>query len=103
MTAPELHAHLKQSSVAPVLLDVRESWEYRLAHLPGSTLMPMEEIASRMGELDPKRETVVICHLGVRSRYAAHWLEQQGFEAIINLDGGIDTWSLTVDPNVPRY
>ncbi len=101
-TPSELDAHLR-SGGEPVLLDVREPWEYELARLPGAHLLPMGEIMNRMAELDPAAETVVICHHGVRSRQVGHLLESRGFTNIINLRGGVDAWANEVDGGMPRY
>jgi len=89
---------------APVLLDVREPWEYQIAHIPGSTLMPMGDVPSRAHvELDPDAPIVVICHAGVRSMNVTHWLRENGFENAQSLRGGIDAWSREIDPKIPRY
>jgi rhodanese-related sulfurtransferase len=87
-----------------VLLDVREPWEYATAHIEGSVLIPMGEIPARaFQELDPEAHIVTLCHHGVRSMNVAVWLRNQGFERAQSLQGGIDAWSATVDPKVPRY
>ncbi len=85
------------------LLDVREPQEFQYARIDGSTLIPLQQIPQRFSELDPARVIVVICHHGMRSMQAAHFLAQQGFANIANLTGGIDAWSLTCDSSVPRY
>ncbi len=101
---PQDFAALRQQPNPPVLLDVREKWEYDTAHLPDSLLMPMGDVPSRAhAELDPDAPLVVLCHHGARSLNVAMWLRQQGFEQAQSLAGGIDAWSQTVDPNVPRY
>jgi rhodanese-related sulfurtransferase len=87
----------------PLLLDVRESNEFTHCRIEGSLHIPMGEIVSRLTELDPDQETVVICHHGMRSFQVAQFLESQGFSRIINLTGGIDAWAREVDPAVPRY
>ncbi|HEY1290346.1 MAG TPA: rhodanese-like domain-containing protein [Burkholderiales bacterium] len=87
----------------PVLLDVREPWEYEKARIEGATLIPMREVASRIGQIDEDREVVAICHHGGRSMQVAVFLERQGFKRVHNLVGGIDAWSRTVDPAVPLY
>ena len=87
----------------PVLLDVREPWEHDKARIEGSILVPMREIQGRVGEIDPGREVVAICHHGGRSMQVAMFLEKQGFKRVHNLVGGIDGWSRTVDPAVPQY
>lgn len=85
------------------ILDVREPFEIFLAAFPGAIHIPMGDIPSRLTELDPDRETVVVCHHGVRSAQVAMYLARLGFERVSNLSGGIDLWSATVDPAVPRY
>jgi rhodanese-related sulfurtransferase len=86
------------------LLDVREDWETALAPVPTLTVhIPMGEISDRVGELDPKRETVVICRSGGRSAQVAQYLERQGFSSVSNLAGGILAWSRDLDPTIPQY
>ena len=88
----------------PLLFDVREPWEYQTASIPNSLLMPMGEVTSRAHtELDPDAPIVVLCHHGARSLYVAMWLRDQGFTHAQSLAGGIDAWSRTIDPDVPRY
>ena len=88
----------------PVLLDVREPWEFQTASLPDSLLMPMGDVTSRAhAELDPDVHIVVLCHHGQRSFSVAMWLRGQGFERAQSLAGGIDAWSRTIDPSVSRY
>ena len=102
----ELKAKMDQSALGGepvVLLDVREPWEYALAHLPGSTLIPMDQLPSRLEDLDPDEETVVVCHHGIRSRQVVEWLKGAGFKQLKNLVGGLDAWSLQVDASLPRY
>ena len=88
----------------PLLLDVREPWEYQTAHINGSTLLPMNEIPGRAHqELDEESPILVLCHHGARSLSVAAWLRQQGFDKAQSVSGGIDAWSLSIDPTVPRY
>ena len=87
----------------PVILDVRESEEIAIAPFPTAIHIPMNEIPSRAAELDPGAETIVVCHHGIRSAQVAIYLARVGFERVCNLTGGIDLWSATVDPAVPRY
>ncbi|OJW95033.1 rhodanese-like domain-containing protein [Thiobacillus sp. 65-1402] len=98
----ELAAYL-QAEHAPVLLDVREPWEWNLCHLPGAILIPMHELPARLQELDKDAETVLICHHGVRSFHAARYLETLGFGNVVNLSGGVAAWADEVDPAMPRY
>ena len=85
------------------LLDVREQWEYDTARIDGAKLIPMRELETRKAELNPNDEIVVYCHMGVRSLKAIHYLQQHGFTNLKNLSGGIEAWSTTADPSVPRY
>lgn len=89
----------------PVLLvDVREPQEHAYCHLPGSILIPLGELPARLHELDVKDELVVVyCHHGIRSLSGAAILQQAGFPNVASLAGGIDRWSLQVDPDMPRY
>lgn len=87
----------------PLLLDVRESWEFALCHIDGAELMPLQSVPARIGELNPEREIVVICHHGVRSLHAARFLEHNGFTRITNLSGGVDAWAREADPAMPTY
>lgn len=104
ISAPELSAWLSDAArEKPVLLDVREPWEYQAAHIEGSTLIPMDQVPSRQQELDPDGHIVVVCHHGVRSLNVTNWLRQQGFEKAQSMRGGIDAWSRRVDAKVPMY
>jgi rhodanese-related sulfurtransferase len=86
------------------LIDVREPWEVAAAHIEGSLAIPMGEVPARAHqELDPDEPLVVFCHAGVRSMNVTVWLRNQGFEKVQSMRGGIDAWSLEVDPSVPRY
>jgi rhodanese-related sulfurtransferase len=98
----ELNARLKRGE-RPQILDVREPEEIAIAAFPDATHIPMGEIPARVNELDPHRETVVVCHHGIRSAQVAMYLARLGFERVSNLSGGIDSWSATVDSAVPRY
>lgn len=100
----ELQAWLSDESlVPPLLLDVREPWEVALGQIAGSQNIPMNHIPSEQTRLDPDATYVVICHHGVRSYQVAGFLERQGFENLINLDGGVAAWADAVDPQMARY
>jgi rhodanese-related sulfurtransferase len=101
ITVRELKSRLDAGD-KPVLLDVREPWEFELARLEGSKLIPMSQLQERFTELDPASETVVICHHGNRSAYITRALQGAGFENVLNLEGGLDAYS-SVDESVPRY
>ncbi len=104
ITPTQLAERLEQPD-PPALLDVRELEEHNFVALPGSTLIPLGELAERSQEIDPwkAREIVVYCHHGIRSMHAIAFLRAQGFEKLLNLAGGIDRWSLEVDSTAPRY
>jgi len=86
-----------------VLIDVREPHEFQICRIPGSTLIPLGEVAKRMHELDSAGEIVVHCRSGQRSARAVEFLMKAGFRKIHNLKGGILAWSDQVDPSVPKY
>jgi rhodanese-related sulfurtransferase len=87
----------------PVLLDVRQDWETKLARLDSAVHIPIEEIEFRTEELNPDDEIVVYCHQGVRSAAVAAYLRQQGFAKAVNLTGGLDLWARAIDPAMRRY
>jgi rhodanese-related sulfurtransferase len=87
----------------PLLLDVRRRDEHALSALDGAVLIPLDELASSMDELEPERETVVYCHHGIRSLNAVMFLQSQGFSRVKSLAGGIDRWSLRIDSKIARY
>ena len=85
------------------ILDVREAWEYDIAHLEPSTLLPLSQLAQSVAALDPQAEYITLCHHGLRSAMAANYLRDKGFTRVFNLAGGIDAWSVDVNPSLPRY
>ncbi len=86
------------------LVDVREPGEFAIARIPGARLIPLGQLMSRVGEIDPGRDTVVHCKSGARSARAIEALRRNGFPGRLwNLKGGIAAWSRDVDPSVPRY
>jgi rhodanese-related sulfurtransferase len=98
----ELAAKVRQGD--PVfLLDVRHEWEHQLARLPDHAVIPLHELPARLEELQQDARIVCYCHHGVRSLSAAAILRQAGFAHAVSLAGGIDRWSLLIDPSVPRY
>jgi rhodanese-related sulfurtransferase len=101
--ARQLAERLQQSADAPMLIDVREAWEWEIARMEGAVHVPMGSVPGRIDAFDRQRPVVVMCHHGSRSRQVALWLEAQGFVDVSNFDGGIDAWSAQIDPNVPRY
>ena len=101
-TAVQLKDYL-ESGEKPVILDVREAWEYETCHLENSLHISMSQIPARLDELDPDDETIVLCHFGTRSTQVITYLETKGFNNLINLEGGIDAWSKLVDSTMPQY
>jgi rhodanese-related sulfurtransferase len=100
----ELSAWLADGSrPKPVLLDVREPWEFDRCRIPGSLHVPMREVPARTDEIDAGADVVVICHHGGRSMQVAMYLERQGYNKVHNLSGGVDGWARTVDPAMPVY
>lgn len=85
------------------ILDVREPWEYSMAKIEGSVLIPLGTLPQSLDKLDRNTEIVAHCHHGMRSTDAVGFLLQQGFANVKNLVGGIDAWSIQVDSTVPRY
>ena len=107
MTVTELGQRLKTPSEAVQFVDVREASELELASLEGFEHLPLSEFADWSGEiqtrLDPEKETIVLCHHGVRSAQMCHWLQTQGFTQVKNVVGGIDAYAIVVDPSIPQY
>jgi rhodanese-related sulfurtransferase len=101
MTAPQLAAHLQQTK--PLLLDVREPWEFGICHIDGSINVPMGQIPQSVDQFQDAEEIVVICHHGIRSRHVIRFLQQQITDGLINLDGGLDAWAREVDVDMPLY
>ncbi len=103
ITATELKAQLDTGANIQ-LIDVRQPDEYAFASIEGARLIPLGEIISRIGELDPTRETVVHCKMGGRSARAIEAMQRSGYTGTLkNLVGGITAWSNDVDPSVPKY
>jgi rhodanese-related sulfurtransferase len=101
--AEQLKDYLESAAEQPLLLDVRQPWEYDICKLDNSLLIPMSTVPANLDQLDKGRETVVICHHGVRSRRVAYYLEQAGFTNVINLRGGLDAWARSVDVDMATY
>ncbi|MDX2152175.1 MAG: rhodanese-like domain-containing protein [Bryobacteraceae bacterium] len=88
------------------LIDVREAFEHATASIDGAELIPMNTVPHRLPELEAKADEaplVVFCHHGMRSLNVVDWLRRQGVEECQSMSGGIDRWSMEVDPKVPRY
>ena len=103
LSAAKLRDYLADTETDPLLLDVREPWEFRICQIDNSQLIPMGQLPGAIKALDPNRETVVICHHGIRSRQVARFLEYQGFSDVINLSDGIEGWARDVDRDMAVY
>ncbi len=103
ISATELNSYLKITTANPILLDVREPWEFEKCSIDNSQLVPMRQIPSILSQLDPDQETIVICHHGIRSRSVASYLSSNDFTNVINLTGGINAWAKDVDQSMPTY
>lgn len=107
LTGPELLEFAASSPAKPLLLDVREAWEFELAAIRIEGLetrhIPMNEIPGRLATLGASQPIVCICHHGVRSAQVVAFLAHHGYPAVYNLAGGIDAWSIEADASVPRY
>jgi adenylyltransferase/sulfurtransferase len=103
MTATELNARRLRGEPLQII-DVREPHEFEIARIPGTKLIPLNHVVTRMNEIDDSVDTVVHCKGGVRSAKAIEALRRAGFSGkLINLKGGITAWSEEVDPRVPKY
>lgn len=103
ITAVDLSARRLRGDNLQVI-DVREPHEFEIARIPGTRLIPLNQVVGRMDEIDPEVETVVHCKGGVRSAKAIEALKRAGFTGrLINLKGGITAWSEDVDPSVAKY
>jgi rhodanese-related sulfurtransferase len=91
------------SREAPVVVDVREPWEFELCRIDGSVSIPLGQIATRSDELPRERPLVLVCHHGGRSQHAAMLLAGAGFTQVHNLAGGVEGWALDVDSAMKRY
>ena len=103
ITPKELKTRLDQGEKLR-LIDVREPDEWAFNRIAGAELIPLSQFQQRAtNELSPEEDLVLYCHHGVRSGRAQGYLKAQGFTDVLNLTGGIDAWSLQVDPTVKRY
>ena len=102
ITPTELKARMDRGD-QPMILDVRNPEEIAICRIEGSKVIPLPELANRLGELDANQPLVVHCKSGVRSQKAITLLKEHGFRRLINLTGGILAWIDEVDPSLPRY
>jgi len=87
----------------PILLDVREPWEFSICKIEGSVNISMSEPERLINELNANDEIIAICHHGMRSFQVCNYLENNGFNKVLNLDGGIDSWAKTIDTDMAQY
>ena len=102
ITPADVQARLEQGEKL-VLIDVREPWEYALCRIEGAKHVPLGTLAASLETVPDVDEVICYCHHGMRSLDAAAWLRFQGIERAKSLAGGIERWSIEVDPKVPRY
>lgn len=86
-----------------LLVDIREPFERDLCAIGGSLHVPMGEIPVRWQEVAKDLPIVLYCHSGIRSLYATRYLRAEGIDAVWSLEGGIDLWARSIDPEMPRY
>lgn len=104
LPAPELARWRADSArPAPLLVDVREPWEFDVCHIEGSLHVPLGHLPARVAGLPQDRPLVIVCHHGNRSHHAAAWLQRMGFRDVHNLRGGVAAWAAEVDPAMPVY
>lgn len=94
---------LETAEIRPLLVDVREPWEFEICRLEDALLVPLRQLPALVDEWDREQDITLICHHGVRSRLAGQYLEQCGFECVFNLSGGLAAWTRDVDPALPTY
>jgi sulfur-carrier protein adenylyltransferase/sulfurtransferase len=92
-----------QSIMKITLLDVREPHEWEICHLPNAKLIPESKLLSRLNELDKASDIVLYCRTGIRSTRALNSLRSAGFRKLKHLEGGLHSWSDSVDPSFPKY
>ncbi|WP_088890401.1 rhodanese-like domain-containing protein [Leptolyngbya ohadii] len=107
ITVEQLAERLGSSNAPVQFVDVREPEEVSIASLDGFLNLPLSRFGEWSGQifsqLDPDTETIVLCHHGIRSAQMCQWLQHQGFSQVKNVTGGIDAYSMLVDPSIPRY
>lgn len=105
MTAREAAAALRSGSDGFILIDCREPFELEMARVEGTLDIPMGDTAARLNEIDADEDTPigVLCHTGRRSLQVAMFLHEQGLKGARSVVGGIELWSMDIDPSVPRY
>jgi rhodanese-related sulfurtransferase len=103
ISVSDFKEHIDGAENPPLLIDVREPWEYALCHIDNSTLIPMSQVPNVINKLSREQETFLICHHGVRSQRVGLLLKDSGFEKIVNVAGGINAWARQVDLAMSTY
>jgi rhodanese-related sulfurtransferase len=107
ITVQDLAQQIADRSDSLQLIDVREPEEVSIAAIPGFVVLPLSQFSAWSNDLtvrfDPERETIVLCHHGIRSAQMCQWLTSQGFTNVKNVSGGIDAYSVMIDCSIPRY
>lgn len=101
--SPDEFKKMIEENDAARIIDVREKWEYDIAHIGGAELFPLSQIKNSFAHLNADDTLLVYCHLGSRSIYVCNFLTGKGFKNIFNLDGGIDAWQQQVEPHLAAY
>jgi rhodanese-related sulfurtransferase len=96
-------AELRRDHTPHILLDVREADELEICQLENALHIPMSQVPARLADLPSDQPIVVMCHHGGRSLRVVQFLRQAGRDNAINLDGGIESWALEIDPSIARY
>ena len=100
---PAVLAQALDGANPPLVLDVREPWEFAVGHIRGSLLLPLGELPARLSEVPAEREVVTVCHHGMRSATARDLLQRAGYAHVMSLMGGIDAWACDVETGMARY
>jgi len=103
LTVQETQRLLAETPGDVVLIDVREPHEVELCRIAGAEHIPMRQIPEHVGALPKDKHLLIHCHHGGRSLRVTQYLRANGYDAVSNVAGGIDAWSLVIDPTVPRY
>jgi len=103
VTVQDMKKALDDPNLGIKVVDVREPFEYEIAHIDGVPLLPMSQLRQRFTELDPNQQYYLLCKVGARSHQAAEFLREQGFKYVKNVRDGINAWSEEIDRSVPRY
>ena len=103
ISVQELAEMVRRRGASVQVLDVREPWEWEIARIPESVLVPLGELANRLADVDPRGEIVTVCHHGARSAQAGELLKAAGFGRVRSLKGGIDEWAREIEPEMARY